>query len=188
MEKIELTVLERTSLGSGASGRYRRQGKIPAILYGHGDPKSLLVDELSIGKILKKHGGKNAILSLKVGSEEETAIIRDIQRASISRKMLHIDFQRISLTERITANIPIEIIGASEAVKEGGILITMMHLIEVECLPMEIPDSIKADISVLKAIGDSIHASQLLLPEGVILKTSPTAAVVTVQPPEEEDS
>lgn len=188
MDKVELIVEPRTSLGSGAARRFRRDGKVPAVLYGHGAPHSLLVDAKDLDKALHTAAGRNVFLSLKIkGLSDETAIIRDIQRHGLSRAITHADFQRVSLTEKIITTVHLEFTGSSEAVKAGGVLITMLREVEIEATPMDMPTHIAVDVSVLKAIGDSIHAAALVMPPGVRLVTHSDVTIATAQPPAAEE-
>ncbi|MEK8022606.1 MAG: 50S ribosomal protein L25 [Candidatus Hydrogenedentota bacterium] len=188
MDKFELKAEPRTSLGSGSSRRYRRQGKVPAVLYGHGAPHSLLVDSKTLDKALHTSAGRNVFLSLVIsGAAEETAIIRDIQRHPVSRAIAHADFQRVSLTEKIITTVHLEFTGSSEAVKAGGILIQMVREVEIEASPMDMPSHLTVDVSVLKEIGDSIHAAALAIPSGVRLVTQEDVTIATVQPPAAEE-
>ncbi len=188
MQKVDLAAQPRTSKGSGAARRHRREGLVPSVLYGHGEAASILVESRSLEKILKSKSGRNVILNLKLSGQDETAIIRDLQRHAVSRAMLHVDFQRISLTERIVTAVSVEVTGTSEAIVAGGILMVLMHTVEVESLPLEIPEKLVIDISGIKSIGDVLHASDLKMPEGVTLKTLPEAPIVTVTPPEKEEA
>lgn len=187
MEKIELEAQPRTAMGSGGARRLRRQGSVPSVLYGHGDPISISVNAKTLDKILKG-SSKNILITLKMaGLADETTIIRDIQRNPVTRAISHTDFQRISLTEKITAEVHLELVGASEAVKAGGLLMQMLRSIEVECIATDIPANIQVDISGLKEFGDSVHAAALVMPAGVELVTDPEITIVTVQPPAAEE-
>jgi large subunit ribosomal protein L25 len=188
MERVELTARPRTSLGSGAARRFRRQGQVPAVVYGHGEPASILVDGRSLDKALRTKAGTNVIITLKLeGAGDDTAIVRDIQRQSLTKAIEHADFLRISLTDKIVASVPIEISGTAPAIKEGGILMQAIREIEVRCLPLEIPAHIVVDVTKLANIHDLIHASELTMPQGVELVTSGDVAVVSIAPPEAEE-
>jgi large subunit ribosomal protein L25 len=188
MERVELSAQPRTSHGSGASRRFRRQGQVPAVVYGQGEPVSILVERRSLDKALRTAAGSNVIITLKLeGRGDDTAIVRDIQRESLTKAIQHADFQRISLTDRIVASVPIELSGAAPAIKEGGILMQAVREIEVRCLPLEIPAHIIVDISKLANINDLIHAAELTMPEGVELVTSGDVAIVSIAPPEAEE-
>lgn len=188
MISVELPAEPRTSLGSGAARRYRRAGKIPGVLYGHGEPLPLLVDSRGIEKLLKSGAGANVVVNLKLSGVEETAIIRDIQRNSLSRAITHADFQRVLLTEKVTTHVSIELTGVAPATKEGGIVMLILREIEVEALPLDIPEHIIVDVSKLAAIGDSIHVRDLSMAPGVAIKTAGDITIVNIAAPAAEEA
>src|SRR3989338_1324334 len=191
MKTVELKVTHRETLGKGYAGRIRREGRIPAILYGHEiAPVPLELDLKTFQKILKTGAGSNVILSLKIAGlkkdNEHTAIIKDIQVDPISDGFTHVDFNAISLTEKIRVNVPIHAKGEAPGVKEGGVLEHVHREIEVECLPTEIPE--KFDISVDNLnIGDSLHVSDIAFPAGVVCTLNPEEVVLTVLAPMKEE-
>lgn len=187
MNKIDLEAKPRTAAGTGAARRLRRQGMVPSVVYGHGDAIAITVDAKTLERAIKTAGG-NLIVALKMQNQDDaTTIIRDIQRHPITRNIAHADFQRVSMTEKITTEVHLELTGLSEAVKAGGLLMQMRRSIEVECLLTDIPSNILVDISSLKEFGDSIHASDLKIPAGVELVTEGEVTLVTVQPPVAEE-
>lgn len=189
MEKFSLNAEVRKSLGTGAANRYRRQGQVPGIIYGHGDPVSVVVGARELHKALHTHAGTNVVITLQMaGANEETVIVRDLQRHPLSRNYMHIDFFRIKLTEKIETKVHIEILGVAPAIKAGGILIEMTREVEIRALPLEIPDSIKVDISKLEKIGDSIHVSSLALPAGVEMVTPGDVTIVSIAAPQAEEA
>lgn len=189
MEMIEFAAEPRVSLGSGAARRFRRSGSVPAVLYGKGSPVPILVDGRALEKVTTKGAGRNLIFKIAVREgAEETAIIRNIQRNPVSRKVSHVDFLRILLTEKITTNVHIELTGASEAVKLGAILMSLTREIQVRALPLDIPEKITADISVLGAIGDSLHVSDLKVPSNIEIVTAGSVTLAAVQAPQAEEA
>lgn len=188
MKRYDLPAEPRTSLGSGAARRYRRAGRVPAVLYGHGEPRAVVVDGRSLDKALRTGAGMNVVIALKLDSSEELAIIRDLQRQSLTRAITHVDFQRVLLTERITTTVPLELTGTAPALKEGGILMQMIREVEVEALPLSIPERISVDVASLAAIGDSIHVGAIALPEGVEMKTGADVTVVIISAPAAEEA
>jgi len=166
MEKINLKAEIREKTGKGSSGRLRRTGYIPAILYGGKEaPQSLIVNIKDLKKALSTEAGENVIISLKVGDKTRTVIVKDLQTDPVRGDLLHVDLYQISLKERLKASVPIEVRGEAPGVKEGGILQHRLREIEVECLPTEIPEFIPVDVSGL-SIGDSLHVKDLSLPAG----------------------
>jgi large subunit ribosomal protein L25 len=179
----------RTLIGKGPARRSRRSGVIPGIIYGEGEqsiPFEAKYDDFQ--NLIHTASGENVIVDLKLegDSGDRKAIIRDIQRDPLSGSILHFDLHHISLTEKVTVNVPIVVTGVPIGVKDfGGILEHVLREIEVECLPTEIPPQIEVDVSALK-IGDSIHVSELTLAKGTIV-TAGERSVVTVVPPAVEE-
>jgi large subunit ribosomal protein L25 len=170
-------------LGKGGARKARAAGQIPAVLYGHGEtPIPVAIGSRDFEIALHKHEGGNPIVNLALAGSEYTALIRAVQYDPVTHAILHLDFQHISLTETVEVKVALHFEGLAIGVKDGGgILESIMRDVEVRCLPTAIPPSISVDVSRLN-IGDSIHVSELVVPNVVIL-TDPTAAIVTVVPP-----
>lgn len=183
MEILELKVEKRTAKGSKAGKRLREERQVPAILYGHKlDNIMLCFEEGPFARIL--HTGARMI-RLAFDDKKESALIKDIQYDYISDRIVHVDFSRIDLDERITLRIPIDLFGESIGVKEGGVLTHIMKDVEVECLPTAIPEKIKVTISDLN-LGKTIHVKELPVLEGIQYISDPEAVVVSVHQPAEE--
>ena len=191
METIPLAAKPRTEVGKKATKQTRRQGKVPAILYGHGmKPLSLEVGVRDLYVALHTRAGENVVISLKVDGvklKESTCRIKEIQHNPVTDEIAHVDFTVISLTEKITVKVPLVVEHAEEAagVKEGGILDVVHHEIEVECLPTQIPEKIEVNVKEMK-IGDAIHRRDLVIPTGVECKLPPEEVVVSLHPPAKE--
>jgi large subunit ribosomal protein L25 len=186
MATVELKAKARTETGKGIARQTRREGSFPAILYGEGEePQALSVDNKDFYPVIRTAAGENVILDLRIeGAKQDSckAIIRDIQYHPVKRDILHVDFQHISMTKMITVNVPIEIVGESVGVKvDGGILEVILREVEVECLPVNIPDVIKVDVTELE-IGNSIQVSDLSVEEATIV-ADPGATVITIGAP-----
>jgi large subunit ribosomal protein L25 len=183
MPVIPLTGAKRDMLGKGGARKARAAGQIPAVLYGHGEtPIPVAIGSRDFEIALHKHEGGNPIVNLALAGSEYTALIRAVQYDPVTHAILHLDFQHISLTETVEVKVALHFEGLAIGVKDGGgILESIMRDVEVRCLPTAIPPSISVDVSRLN-IGDSIHVSELVVPNVVIL-TDPTAAIVTVVPP-----
>ena len=183
MPVIPLTGARRDRLGKGGARKARAAGQIPAVLYGHGeDPIPVAIGTRDFEVALHKHEGGNPIVNLALGGSEYTALIRAVQYDPVSHHILHLDFQHISLTETVEVKVALHFEGLAVGVKDGGgILEHIMREVEVRCLPTAIPPSISVDVSHLN-IGDSVHVSNLSVPNVVIL-TDPTATIATVVPP-----
>lgn len=161
----------------------RAAGRIPGILYGKDDTSTAIsIDTREFDGVLRKHGSGAFILDLKLEGQEDRdlkAIIKELQRDPVTSRILHVDLLHISMTQMISVNIPIHTVGTAIGVKEGGLLEHLCREIEVECQAASIPEDIKIDISELQK-GDSIHVSDLVLPEGVTSLTPGDRVVTTI--------
>jgi large subunit ribosomal protein L25 len=177
MKILELKVEKRTAKGSRAVRKLRDAGQIPAVLYGHKqDNVMLCLNGHDFNRIL--HTGTRMI-NLMFDNKKESALIKDVQYDSILDSVLHVDFSRIDLTERVKLRVPVELYGESVGVKEGGVLTHVMKDIEIECLPTAIPEKIKINISEL-ALGKAIHVKELPVLEGVRYISDPDSVVASV--------
>ena len=177
METQPLQAKIRKDSGSIKSRKNRRAGLIPAVLYGHKQENLMLfLDKKEFSKVID---ARTKMVNLKMDSAEETAIIKEIQFDTFGKEILHADFIRTDLTEKITTKLSVVLYGTSPGVKEGGILDHPLKEIEIECLPAEVPDNIRIDISEL-AIGDTIHIGDIELPANIKTQGSPDAIVVSV--------
>ena len=173
MQNFELNAEPRSNVGKGASRRLRRTGKVPGILYGTGkEPVSIQLDHDDLVHHLDNEAFYSHILTLKIGQDRQEVVLRDLQRHPYRPKLLHIDLQRIDMSEKITMRVPLHIINASicPGVKdEKGLVNTLMSQLEVICLPKDLPEYIEVDIASLH-VGQSIHLAELILPQGVELE------------------
>ncbi len=187
MEQIELSAVVRDIKGKKVK-RLRAQGFIPGILYGKHleEPICLMVPEKQLLKALSStDGGRGVLFTLNIGDGEtrkEYAILQDIQFHPYKLNVLHVDWHGISLEEEIEATIPVILKGEAVGTKVGGVLEVVLEEIDIRCLPTNLPPHIEVDISNLN-IGQSIHARDLALPEGVKLVTHGDEVIVTVVAP-----
>lgn len=183
MAIVPLSGSLRERAGKGPARKSRRSGRIPAIVYGHGQPAtSMVVDTKEFETALRQHEGGNMIVSLQYDGNEKTALIREVQRDPISQEILHLDFQEVALTETVRVEVAINLVGSPRGVREGaGILEHINREVEVECLATAIPGSIDADVTDL-FIGDSFHVRDLKA-DGVTILTDPSTTIATVVPP-----
>lgn len=190
MQRTEMTAELRHATGKGVARQLRRQGKIPAILYGAKTaPLPLSVSPQQLRTALVS-GGANVLITLKIegdgaGSTPRVVMLKDYQLDPIKRMMLHADLYEVRMDQPITIEVPIRLTGRAEGVKAGGILEQVHRSITVECLPDRIPDAIEIDVTPL-AIGQSLHASDLKLQEGVRLRTAADETLVTIVAPAAE--
>ncbi|MFQ5802309.1 MAG: 50S ribosomal protein L25/general stress protein Ctc [Candidatus Methylomirabilales bacterium] len=187
---MDLRVERRTGTGKGVARELRRRGQIPAILYGEGEPIPLTADPKGLRRALGTEAGENVILNLTIVDGKDftrKAMVKEVQVDPVTGKPLHADFLAISMERPIEVEVPVEVTGVAQGVKEeGGILDQILREIRVRCLPGAIPDRIALDVSSLD-IGDVLHVSDLPIPEGVELLTDREQAVVTVATPAVEE-
>ena len=190
MEIRELTVERRDGRGKGAAKRLRREGRVPAILYGAvSEPLPLSVAPKDIQRVLHAHAGGGVLVNLRLPGETEarTAVVRDLQFDPVRDTLVHVDLQAVRMDEEITVEVPIHVAGEAAGVKEqGGILAVLLRTVEVACLPTLIPERLDVDVSALR-IHDVVTVSDLRLPEGVRVTTSGGQAVATVSAPVAEE-
>ena len=169
-EEFDLVAELREDQGKGASRRLRREGKVPAIIYGAGrPPRKLAFDHNKVLHELDQESFYSSILNIKVGSKSQAAVVKDIQRHPSKRQILHMDFQRVVADEKIRMNVPIHFINEEIAVgvKQGGGSVShLMNDVEVSCLPKDLPEYFEVDIAGLE-LNEMLHLSDLKLPEGV---------------------
>jgi large subunit ribosomal protein L25 len=189
---FELNAEFRSSQGKGASRRLRHEGKVPAILYGGKlGARALSLSHQKLALMLDNERFYSTILNLRVGDETQAAILKDVQRHPYKNAVVHVDFQRVEENEKIRISIPLHFKGASisPGVKQQGGLVSHMRTeVEVSCLPKDLPEFIEVDISGL-SLNESIHLSQLKVPEGVALVeiAKEDAAVVAIHSPRAEE-
>lgn len=191
MDFVELKTNIRTQVGNGPARALRRQGKIPAVLYGPGtEPVLLAVAVNDLEKVLKKSKAAQVLLKVLIQNGEtstKSAMIKELQTHPLSRDFLHLDLYEIALDRKITVKIPIAVKGKSIGVEEGGVLQIIRRELEVSCLPFAIPEVIDIDVTDLD-IGDSIHVGQLSVEEGIELMDDDHFTVVTVLSPKVEEA
>ena len=170
MDIFEIEAEIRHDRGKGASRRLRRDGKIPAIVYGaHKDAVALQLSHNDMLLHTEHEAFYSHILTLKVGGEAQRVVLKDMQRHPYKPFIMHMDFLRISESEAITMRVPLHFINEERCVgvkQSGGVIAHLMSDLEVTCLPANLPEYIEVDVAELD-IGDSIHLEQLALPEGV---------------------
>ena len=161
----------RSELGRGHSRRLRQVGKVPAVLYGGGaDPVGLVFDHNKVLKALENEATFSHILTLRFDGKEETAILKDLQRHPSRPIIMHMDFQRVSESQKIRVHVPIHFLNQETSVgaKKGGVVTHNLVDIEVSCLPMHLPEFIEVDMAKVD-LGDSVNLSDIKLPPGVAI-------------------
>ena len=187
MEQIVLKAKKRDVRGKQVKV-YRREGQLPAIVYGRGiDPIPVVLDYREAIHILPTLTSSQLVV-VEVDGNQHMSLVREKQRHPVSGALLHVDFQRVSMTERLRTNVMLELFGEAPAVKNyGGILVTVQEEVEVECLPSDLPEKIRVSLAELVNIGDSIHVRDLVLPPKVDVLSDPGDMIVVVTAPEAEE-
>lgn len=188
-ENATMKALLREETGKGAARRMRSEGRIPAVVYGRGEEtRPLSLDAHEFEMLVKHHSLDTTLVELdiegagKKKAEKVRTLVVEVQSHPYKPLVLHVDFQQIHAGERVTVEVPIDLQGTPEGVKEGGVLQHVMHVVELICAVEEIPESFTVDVSTLD-IGDSIHISDLDVPEGVELLVEADRTVCTVAAP-----
>jgi len=169
-DQINLKAEKREAVGSAAVGRLRRAGFIPGVVYGAAqDNYAVQIDTKAFEDILRHSASEQILVNLQIEGAKESdklALIQSVQHNSISGKILHVDFNAVSEENEIHAKVPVELTGEAIGIKQGGILDTLLHDIEVHCLPKDLPSILSFDVSELD-IGDSLNIGSSEFPEGV---------------------
>jgi large subunit ribosomal protein L25 len=183
--RVRLKVQSRESRGSAESRRLRADGLIPGVLYGNGgNAQPFCIEERELRKALTGDHGLHAILDVVLEGNQRAhhAVLKEYQLDPTRARLLHIDLQEVRLDQAIQTQVVVELVGESEGMKEGGVLSQIQREINVEALPMEVPDRLELDISTMK-IGDTMRLSDLRVPAEVKLLDDPETVLATVTPP-----
>lgn len=182
MPDITLTAELGRPIGSRSSGRLRAAGKVPAVVYGHGeDPVPVAVDARALRAALSTEAGFNALITLEMGERTQLAMAKDVQRHPVRNTVSHVDFLAISRDEVITTDVPINLVGeALDLLRADGVVDHQLFSLTINAKPGAIPNSIDVDISDLQ-VGDSIRVADLDLPAGVTTDHDGEAAIVVGQ-------
>ena len=192
MEQQELEVRRRWGTGKGAARKLRAGGSVPAVCYRKGlEPILLSLEKRELERILQAAAGQNILIQLKIkdearSEEQETVIVKEIQKDPLNR-VLHADFMGVLMDQLITVEVAVRLVGEpTEALREGGMVQQLRRVVELECLPGDIPEHIDADIADLN-MGESIHVEDLKIGEGMRVLTDPKEPVVVISAPVEEE-
>jgi large subunit ribosomal protein L25 len=169
--------------GKSAARKIRREGKVPAIVYGlGGDPEPVAVPGREFEHILHGAGGVNTLISLDLSGKQELVLARQLVRHPVRHNLVHVDFIRVSRDVAVAAEVPIHLIGEAQGVKDGGIVEQTNFTLSIEAKPTELPTGIEADVSHL-SIGDQLLVGDLQLPPGVVTTQDPGELVAQVTQP-----
>jgi len=189
MKQLSLKVETREAKGSRNSRRARREGKVPAVLYGKNEPRSLMIDAKTFSKLYKAVAEISAIIEI----EDEKGVkvptlIQDVQFNRLTDSVTHVDFFEVKADEEMHANIPVHAIGEAIGIKEDNAMVDIvLHEIEVYCLPKNLPESIEVDVTALRG-GDSIFVKDLKAIDGVTYASDAEQPVIVCVMPDEEEA
>lgn len=175
MEKTIINAKKREVIGKKVKV-LRREGKLPAVIYGYGvEPTAIVLDFKNSSRTLAK-AEASTLITIALDGEEYTTLVREKQWDYIRRELLHVDFQAVSMTELIASQVRIKFVG--EASAANAVIVTGLNELEVEALPMDLPESIEVDLSVLKNIGDGIFVRDVVVGDKLTILDDPDAMVV----------
>ncbi|GAC1403279.1 MAG: 50S ribosomal protein L25 [Candidatus Velthaea sp.] len=174
-----LTLEPRSRTGTTTAHNLRHAGKVPGIVYGHGDPTPVAIDLRTLEAVIIG-GAKSSVLSATIGGKPDSVLLRAIQRDPVSHRPIHFDFQRISKGEAVTATVAVVATGTSRAVKDGAVMDIITRQIELKGPADKIPDHIEIDVTEID-VNHHISASDLKLPAGFTLVTPPDTTILTVE-------
>ncbi len=180
-----LTAHTRKRSGSGALNSLRREGLIPAVVYGKSQPSlNVRLNSKQVETVLHHSVSEQILVNLTIEDTGETklALIQDVQHNPLTGAIIHLDFHAISENERIHANVPLELVGDAAGVKAGGLLEHLVHKLEVQCLPKDLPEIIRVDVTGIE-VGKALHLREIPLPEGVRASADGELIVALVSEP-----
>ncbi len=184
MATATLNASVREGTGKGVARKLRQSGQVPAVIYGHGrDPLSLAVDNRELERLLSGISVSSTVVELALDGRPTRTLIREIQRHPFKRQILHVDFQELVAGESVTVRVPLVFVGTAVGVRDsGGILEQIMHEVEIDVDPSNIPNHIDVDVSSL-ALGRSLHVGDLVLPQGATVLDDEELTVCAVSAP-----
>ncbi len=183
MEEVKLVADVGRSIGKSAARKIRREGKVPAIVYGLGtDPEPVAVPSRELQHILSGAGGKNTLINLDLSGRAELVLARQVVRHPVRHTLVHLDFIRVRRDQAVSAEVPIHLVGEAAGVREGGLVEQATFTLSIEAKPGDLPASIEVDVSALN-IGDQITVADLNLSSGVITTQEPGDLVAHVTMP-----
>jgi len=186
MEKVVLKATKREVLGRKV-GALRRAGKLPAVLYGHGIESTPVTLEAHEASLKLSHVTSSSLMMIDLDGKEYPALVREKQRDYLKNRLLHVDFQVISMTEKVTTKVGIELTGTAPAVKEfSAVIVTVLNELEVECMPQDLPERVVIDISGLAEVGASIHVRDVVISDRVKILGDPAETIVVASATREE--
>jgi large subunit ribosomal protein L25 len=188
-ERTKLVVANRERLGSAESRRLRKEGIVPGVLYGNGEPIAICIEERELRRALTGKSGLHAILDVEIDGKgsSHASILKEYQVDPVRGGVTHVDLQEVRLDQAITASVQVQLHGGEDApgVREGGVLSQPLREVNVEALPLEVPEHIELDVSGME-IGGTIRIGELTAPDGVTILGDPEMVVATITAPTKE--
>lgn len=180
MKRGSVSAEVREGLGTGVARSLRRSGKLPAVLYGHGEANiNLAVDEREFMRLYQA-GVEGKLLDLSIaGKGTKTVLVKDVQVNPVKGNVIHVDFQAVRMTEKVTTKVPVVLVNEDKKANDGGIVEHLVREVEIRALPADIPDRIEVDLTGL-GIGDSVSVGDLAIPAGVEVEEPESEIVVTI--------
>jgi large subunit ribosomal protein L25 len=186
MAKVVLKATKREVLGKKV-GALRRAGKLPAVLYGHRIESTPIMLDAHEATLSLSHLTSSSLVMIDLDGQEYPALVREKQRDYIKNRLLHLDFQVISMTEKVTTKVGIELTGTAPAVKEfSAVIVTVLNELEIECMPQDLPQRVVIDISGLAEVGAGIHVRDVVISDKVKILDDPAETIVVATATREE--
>jgi large subunit ribosomal protein L25 len=183
MATANLSATPRTDSGKGVARKLRAQHSIPGVLYGHHrEPQPVVVDARELDRLIERYATETTVVELALDGQSVRTLIREVQRHPFKRQVLHVDFQALVAGEKVTVDVPIVLHGTPAGVRVGGVLDQVLRELTVEVDPSEIPNHIDVDVSGLE-LAESLHVSDLTLPQGITVLDDADATVCVVGTP-----
>ena len=187
MEEIKLSAKKRDLQGSSNARRMRRDGWLPGVIYGGADaPSAVAIGLHEFEVMLHHHASESMVFSLDVEGSEVSVLLKEVQRHPVTGDLLHFDLQKMEADTAIRVEVTLELVGESAGVKEGGNLEHVMHSVEIECLPADLPETLEVDVSEM-VIGDVLHVSDLKVADSLRILADVDAIVASVTAPKAEE-
>lgn len=184
---MQLIVAEKRDILGKKTNSLRKRGFLPAVIYGKGNlSESIAVKEIDFLKLWKS-AGESSVIELELDGKKRNVLIQDVAVDPLKDNPIHADFYAVDMTKTVKVEVPLEFAGESDAVKGGGILIKVLHAIDVESLPADLPRALQVDLSILKNIGDSFSVKNLKIPKDVKILKNPEEIVALVEAPRAEE-
>ena len=182
MQQKTMSIELREKVGKGVARKLRANGRVPGVVYGKGvEPVAVSVDAKELAGVIVGEGGRNNLITLQGGGilNGNTVIVAALQKAALKGTFVSVDLHKINMDEKVRVHVPVALVGTAAGVKEGGMLDVVMHSVDLECLPTQIPEHVEVDVTCL-AIGHAIHVGELTLPAGVKALDDPKATIVSI--------